>query len=867
MDKMRRIFCGILLFLILFSNAVFATHMRAGEISYRWISGLKYEITILTYTYTPSLADRPDYEISWGDGTTSVIPRIEKINLPNDISRNRYIGEHTFPGPDNYLISLEDPNRNGGVLNIPNSINVPFYVQTLLVINPFLGPNNSPVLLNPPIDNGCVNYPFIHNPGAYDVDGDSISYKLINCKGESGLDIPGYTFPATSNSFSIDPITGDLVWDSPLYEGEYNVAILIQEWRFGQLIGTMTRDMQIEIASCNNHPPVIQNVIDTCILAGTILTFDVTATDPDLGDVITLNATGGPFMQAISPATFPQVSHADTVTSTFTWQTECEHVQKQPYQVTFKAIDDGSPVKLVDIETVMITVVAPAPPNLVASPLGNTINLIWDESPCVNAIGYKIYRRNGFYGYVPSHCETGVPAYTGYIEIGTVSGVTNTTFTDNGNGIGLVHGLDYCYMVIAYYDDGAESYASNEACTTLIKDVPIITNVSVNTTNVSTGSIFIAWSKPTELDTVESPGPYKYLIYHSNDFTGNNLVLIDSLSTLNDTTYIDTLINTVATPWSYRIDLWNDTPGNRFLVGPTQVASSVFLTLAPSDNQLTLSFAPVVPWINDTFIVYRKNPVTLNFDSIGFSFTTTYEDKNLGNGNTYCYKVKSIGHYFATGLIDPIINYSQETCGVPEDNTLPCPPALLVIPDCDKIENALIWTNPNHFCANDVVSYNIYYSSTGTSNLDLLTSINSATDTTFLHQNLASIAGCYAVTAVDSFMNESILSNIVCIDIDSCNLYQLPNVFTPDGDGFNDYFIPFPYDFVEKINLQVFNRWGKIVFTTEDPDINWDGTNKNNGAKCSDGVYFYICDVYEIRLTGLVKRTINGYIHIYRNNN
>lgn len=863
---MRRLL-GTILFLFLFTLSVFATHMRAGEISYKWISGLKYEITILTYTYTPSLADRPDYEISWGDGTTSVIPRVEKINLPNDISRNKYIGEHTFPGPDSYIISLEDPNRNGGILNIPNSINVPFYVQTLLVINPFLGPNNSPVLLNPPIDNGCVGYPFIHNPGAYDVDGDSISYKLINCKGESGLDIPGYTFPATSNSFSINAVTGDLVWDSPLYEGEYNVAILIQEWRFGQLIGSMTRDMQIEIAACNNHPPVIQNVIDTCVLAGTVLTFDVTATDPDPGDVITLNATGGPFMQTVSPATFAEVSHADTVTSTFTWQTECDHVQKQPYQVTFKATDNGSPVKLVDIETVMITVVAPAPPNLVASPLGNTIKLTWDESPCTNAIGYKIYRRNGFYGYIPSHCETGVPAYTGYIEIGTVQGVTNTAFTDDGNGIGLVHGLDYCYMVIAYYNDGAESYASNEACTTLIKDVPIITNVSVNTTDVSTGSIYVAWSKPTELDTIQSPGPYKYLIYHSNDYTGSSLVLIDSLPDLNDTTYINNLINTVATPWSYRIDLWNDTPGNRFLVGSTQVASSVFLTLAPSDNQLTLSFAPVVPWINDTFVVYRKNPVTLNFDSIGFSTTTTYADQNLGNGNTYCYKVKSIGHYFASGLVDPIINYSQETCGSPVDHTPPCPPVLMIIPDCDKIENALIWTNPNHFCANDVVSYNIYYSSTDNNNLDLLTSITNANDTTFLHQNLASIAGCYAVTAVDSFMNESALSNIVCLDIDSCNLYTLPNVFTPDGDGHNDYFIPFPYDFVEKINLQVFNRWGKIVFTTEDPAINWDGKNKNNGMECSDGVYFYICDVYEIRLTGLVKRTINGYIHLYRNKN
>jgi hypothetical protein len=79
-------------------------------------------------------------------------------------------------------------------------------------------------LLNPPIDNACLNYPFIHNPGAYDIDGDSLSYRLISCKGEKGLDIPGYTFPQASNSFSMNPVTGDLLWDSPVQQGEYNVA-------------------------------------------------------------------------------------------------------------------------------------------------------------------------------------------------------------------------------------------------------------------------------------------------------------------------------------------------------------------------------------------------------------------------------------------------------------------------------------------------------------------------------------------------------------------------------------------------------------------------------------------------------------------
>lgn len=861
---MKRSLILILFFSFITLNS-FATHMRAGEITYIWKSGLTYEVTIVTYTYTLSPADRPYYDISWGDGKISTINRNEKIDLPNDVSKNIYVGQHTYPGADTYIISLEDPNRNGGVINIPSSINTPFYIETKLVINPFLGVNNSPILLNSPIDMGCVNTPFIHNPGAYDVDGDSISYKLTICKTEDGQEIKGYSIPTSSNSFSMDPISGDLLWDSPLLIGEYNVAFLIEEWRYGQLIGSTMRDMQIEITVCDNKPPIIANINDTCILAGTLLEFNIVATDPDTGDIITLSATGGPFQVATNPAVFVTTNGINMVTSTFSWNTTCEHVKKQPYTVTVKAKDNSYPAKLTDFETFMITVVAPPPENVTATPIGNNIIVKWNKSPCLNAIGYKIYRKNGLSGFVPDHCETGVPSYTGYVLVGEKNNINDTIFTDSNSGAGLIHGIEYCYIVIAYFIDDAESYASNEACTTLVKDIPIITNVSVNNTDASNGSIYIAWSKPTEMDTIQIPGPYEYKIYHSNSINGNNFTLLNTLMGLNDTTYLDTLINTVDSPWSYRIDLWNKTAGNEFFVGSTQIASSIFLSFIPSDNSLLLNFNPVVPWDNDTFVIYKQDPISLIYDSIGFSLTNQYNDSNLVNGNTYCYKVKSIGSYFSEGLINPIINYSQENCGIPLDNEPPSPPVLYVIPDCEKVENNLIWTNQNHENTEDIINYNIYYSSSNNQNFELISVVNNPNDTFFIHKNLLTIAGCYMVTAVDSFQNESNASNIICLDIDSCDIYKLPNVFTPDGDQINDFFIPFPYNFVEKINLKIFNRWGNKVFETEDPNINWDGKNKFSGEECSPGVYFYICDVYEIRLIGIKKRTLNGYIHILRN--
>jgi gliding motility-associated-like protein len=127
------------------------------------------------------------------------------------------------------------------------------------------------------------------------------------------------------------------------------------------------------------------------------------------------------------------------------------------------------------------------------------------------------------------------------------------------------------------------------------------------------------------------------------------------------------------------------------------------------------------------------------------------------------------------------------------------------------------------------------------------------------------MAGCYYVTAVDSFANESMISNKLCID--ECTYYELPNVFSPNGDGINDYFRPIdPYYFVEKINIQIFNRWGQLMYQTDDPDIMWNGTNYKNGKTVSDGVYFYICDVYENRITGVEIRHLTGFVHVFNAN-
>jgi hypothetical protein len=78
----------------------------------------------------------------------------------------------------------------------------------------------------------------------------------------------------------------------------------------------------------------------------------------------------------------------------------------------------------------------------------------------------------------------------------------------------------------------------------------------------------------------------------------------------------------------------------------------------------------------------------------------------------------------------------------------------------------------------------------------------------------------------------------------------------------NDAFLPFPYRFIERVEFTVFNRWGTEVFFTTDPALNWNGRIRNNGALLPDGVYFYLCAVYEQRLEGVVMRNLKGTIHL-----
>ncbi len=369
---------------------------------------------------------------------------------------------------------------------------------------------------------------------------------------------------------------------------------------------------------------------------------------------------------------------------------------------------------------------------------------------------------------------------------------------------------------------------------------------------------------PTELDTIQIPGPYEYRLYRKDNSPGSGFMKIATFNSLTDTLYTDTQLNTKDLQYRYRVDFYNMEQGNEFLIGTTVVALSIYLSIEGTDRALQLSWNNDVPWINDSWEIYRQNPATSDFDLIGVSFEPFYTDTGLENGKTYCYYVKSIGRYSSTGLVDPIINFSQENCGKPFDNIPPCPPILSVETNCEELINHLTWVYPDTCEYEDSVYYNIYYSLDINSDYSLIYTTDTGAINYDFFTNPPSIVGCYSITALDSVGNESLFSNVECVDIDACGTVWFPNVITPNGDGKNEYFFADSVSSVQRFRISIFNRWGSVVYETEDPFFKWDGKDQNNNQDCSPGVYFYEGVISLFTLKGPIESRIKGSITLLR---
>ncbi len=894
-----------------------ATHIRAAD-----LTGVRTSKTQLTYRFkltlyrdTQGIPVKSDGIFTFGiDGEdiTNVSPVLIAV-IPNaETEVYEYMVEYTFPSPGNYSVGYFERNRNENIANMDVSGQTPFYIESTFRVDPVLGCNSSPVLTISPIDMGAIGQKFIHNPGAFDPEGDSLAYKLTIPRQNEGQNVVNYRSLETSEfstsdelgntppTFAIDPITGDLTWDAPTQPGEYNVAFFVCEYRNGIEIGRINRDMQITIKDHDNDRPRVTVPQDTCVIAGNSITGIITANDGNNNQIILTEENQGGIFSLPPPrnsANFIQTQNVPGVASGFfSWLTTCQDARRESYQVVFKAEDRPIPSsnRLVDVGAWHIRVVGP-PPNLTqANPNASqrTITLNWDTYQCQNAQSIKILRRVGNFDFTPNVCQTGLPPEAGYEQVGMVD-ISENSFVDRT----ARRGVTYCYRIYAIFPEpsGGESIASQEQCTFLPTIAPYMTKVDVLDTDLTQGRIAVEWTKLSS-QTVGFPKPITYQLRRYSGLQGGAATVIASFQE-EDTTYIDTGLNTEERPYRYDLIIFSENNP----IDTSATASSVYLRGTAADN-VSLTWQADVPWSNQStdhpyhYIFREASPgdgTLVLIDSVAVTANgLTYLDDGGISGfpliqrQTYCYQVATVGTYNNIAIREPLVNNSQVTCVFVSDTVPPCSPFLSVdntngqctqafiesrrsqiqVGDfscsINSFSNNLSWADDNDAnCDADIASYSIYYAPKRNGSYELIA--QNLTSTSFVHDNLSSLAGCYFITAVDSSDNESDASNIICVE--NCPEFYMPNVFTPNSDGRNDLLKPICRLFVENVDFTILNRWGEVVYaSTDNLDINWDGKN-SSGGDVPDGVYYYAAVVtYNVLDEENNTATLRGVIHLLR---
>ena len=117
---------------------------------------------------------------------------------------------------------------------------------------------------------------------------------------------------------------------------------------------------------------------------------------------------------------------------------------------------------------------------------------------------------------------------------------------------------------------------------------------------------------------------------------------------------------------------------------------------------------------------------------------------------------------------------------------------------------------------------------------DMLNSVSILKNPTFTYTS----AGSYAVRLLAT-NNEGCTDSIShTIIIEPEFTIYIPNAFSPDGDGINDFFAPKGINF-EDFEMEIYNRWGERIYHTTNIDIPWTGKVKDGNESAQQGVYVY----------------------------
>lgn len=352
-----------------------AVHLvpMGGDISYQYLGGDNYEVTLKFYRDCQSFAGTGISDLLVQSSSCGISGTIYSLSLissgevtplcPTNQNLSDCQGGSTFTGifeeiyqgtislPQHctdYVLSVSECCRSAAIsnLSIPSSS---FTLQAQLN-NGVVNFNNAAVFNSSPNFYLTAGQTYYLDFSATDIDGDSLVYEVVEVLRTAGTTNsynPPFTPINPMNSLppaSIDAVTG-IFSVTPTTVQDAAVAVRVREYRGGVLVGTVTRDVHLFVRNLvpYNTPPALSgldstNVITAYACVGDTFAFRIYTSDPDSGQTLLLDT-----LQTIPGATIT-VNNGVHPSLDFFWIVDTSDVSALPYLLRLKVTDDGCPV-------------------------------------------------------------------------------------------------------------------------------------------------------------------------------------------------------------------------------------------------------------------------------------------------------------------------------------------------------------------------------------------------------------------------------------------------------------------------------------------------------------------------------------------
>lgn len=846
-----------LLGLLIFISSPFllnASHIIGGKITYRYLGSNKYEIKLTVYRDCADIVDfdNPAPITIFDNGTNAIISN-NQLGLfhrdtihPNNpdpcfippvgicVEEGYYLDTVVLPAnTSGYTATYQRCCHNSSILNIIT----PSFNGTTITTNIPPQINNSAIFLNFPPIYICVNDTFNYSFAATDIDGDSLAYQM--CTPLSGITTfsgqpnPAYPPPyapinwvssfsannpvSTTSGVNFNSSTGAINF-IPNIQGQYAVGICALEYRNGILLNTNRLEIQFNVVPCYlvSSIPTATN-----ICKGLGIQFQNGST----------NATSYHWDFGVNSIT-SDTSNLSSPTYTYP--------AYGTYSVTLVAINSSygsckdTTIKVINVNPLLAPTI---PLNYLECYKNNSVNLnvggIYDNSATFNwSLGNNAIPSSPTISNPIIHFDTITQNISVIVsQFGCSDTLQSTvdfinpvpaipTSTLNCNGKNLTFHNQSSNATNVFWDFGVQtltndtSSQNNPTYIYPMYGIYTITLIAYNGTCSDTATTQISVNDTLILNPINlvetqclknnsfnffangtySPGASFYWQFYGSSNT-------TTLSLENPTNVTYTLTG------NHLVNLMVSENGcSAFRQQVIKILPS------PTANFITSDTAGCQPLTINFFNQSLSNiPYTVSWQLENKTFTINDTNYTFYNSGLYSVKIAVIDTNKCVDTLEKT-NYI---------NVFPKPKAIANVNP--KIESIL---NPNIEFIDSTANQH-------TTNFDFGdNTVSAQTTNNHTYSDIGNYN--YQLLVVNNYGCSDSIKGIIVIE--PYNALFIPNSFTPNNDDLNDIFKPvIPY--CKTASMQIYNRWGTLIYSTNDIQMGWNGTNKN--SLLPNDVYVY----------------------------